>query len=156
MYHFTASGLDYVWLLNGFEPRETPRGTSIQINDLEGLHKVIAKWIVSNPARLRGQEVRFLRSMLGLSQEGLARTLSQSRATVARWEGEPQKAIPSTCDKWLRVVYASKTAGDRDVCKLVDLLIDLDEQKHGDREAQFEDRKAGWRSKLDPDLATCG
>ena len=149
MHHFTACGLDYVWLKNGFDYRDSARGRSIRINDLDGLHAAIARWIVQSPARIRGQEVKFLRSMLKLSQEGLGKALGQSRASVARWEGEPNKAIPRASDHWLRVVYAKKAQGDREMCKLVDLLVELDEMKHGRnaiREARFEDEAVGWAS----------
>ena len=155
MYHFTGCGLDYIWLLDGFERHETSHGVAVRIHDLEGLHAAIARSVVTSQERIRGQEVRFLRSMLNLSQEGLGRLLDQSRATVARWEGEPARAIPKTCDKWLRVVYTQKVGGDRDVCRLVELLTDLDEQKHGDRTVRFTDRSAGWRSEAERAQLVC-
>jgi DNA-binding transcriptional regulator YiaG len=148
MYHYAECGLDYVWLRNGFEYRDTPRGRLVKINDVNGLHAAIAKWIVINPARLRGQEVRFLRSMLSLSQEGFGKLLRQSRPTIARWEGDKNKIIPQGSDDWLRLVYMKKTEGDAAVCKLMDLLTELDELKNGRqsaREARFNDDKTkGW------------
>lgn len=148
MHHYRDCGLDYVWLRNGFEYRDSPHGRLVKINDRDGLHGAIARWIVTNPARLRGQEVRFLRSMLGLSQEGFGKLLDQSRASVARWEGEPDKAITAGSDRWLRVVYAKRAEGDNAVCKLVDLLTELDELKNGKgavREARFkDDARDGW------------
>lgn len=148
LYHFEGCGLDYVWLYNGFEYRDTQRGRVVRIRNLDGLHAAIARWVVNNPNKLRGQEVRFLRSMLGVSQEGLGKLLGQSRASVARWEGNRNKAIPPGSDHWLRVVYTKKAEGDTAVCQLVDLLTKLDEIKHGKssrREARFADGKIGWR-----------
>ena len=148
IHHFTDCGLDYVWLISGFEYRDTPQGRLVRIKNIDGLHAAIGRWIVQNPSRLRGAEVRFLRSLLCLSQEGLGRMLSQSRATIARWEGDPTKPIPTGSDHWLRVVYAKKIQGDREMCKLVDLLIGLDEIKHGKqpvRAATFADSAvSGW------------
>lgn len=145
MHHYKDCGLDYVWLRDGFEYRDTPRGRMVRVHDVNGLHVAIARWIVSSPARLRGQEVRFLRSMLGLSQEGFGKLLRQSRATVARWEGDRDKMIPSGSDDWLRVVYTKRAEGDKAVCKLVDLLTELDELKNGVREARFkEGGSKGW------------
>jgi DNA-binding transcriptional regulator YiaG len=86
MHHYTNCGLDYVWLVNGFEYVETPQGRGVRIHDLDGLLKAIADRVISSPARLRGQEVRFLRSMLDLSQDGFARVLGQTRPSVARRE----------------------------------------------------------------------
>jgi len=149
MYHYKEVGLEYVWLRNGFECRDTPRGRSVRIHDRDGLHAAIGRWIVASPARLRGKEVRFLRSLLNLSQEGLGKLLRQSRATIARWEGEPEKAIPNGSEDWLRVVYAKKAEGNNAVCKLVDLLTEMDELKNGKaavRDARFsDDCGQGWQ-----------
>ena len=84
MHHYTNCGLDYVWLVNGFEHVETPHGGGIRIHDLAGLQRAIADRVIGAPTRLRGQEVRFLRSMLDVSQDGLARVLGQTRPSVAR------------------------------------------------------------------------
>jgi DNA-binding transcriptional regulator YiaG len=149
MYHFKECGLDYIWLCNGFERRETARGEVIKINDLKGLHAAIANWIVKNPEPLRGQEVKFLRSMLGISQDALGKVLRQSRATVARWEGSPTKAIPAASDSWFRVVYSKKINGDKGVGALIDLLMEIDDLVHSKpsfRKAQFRDNENGWKA----------
>lgn len=150
MYHYVGCGLDYVWLKDGFDYRDTTRGRLVRIHDRDGLHAAIARWVVSNPARIRGQEVRFLRSMLGLSQDGLGKLLNQTRVNIARWELARNKAIPAATDKWLRIVYTKRSEGDQAVCKLVDLLIGLDELQNGSdsqqRQARFsDDRQEGWR-----------
>lgn len=146
--HYTDCGLDYIWLSNGFEHLDTECGRATQIKNREGLHAAIGRAIVNGPSRLRGQEVRYLRSMLGLSQEGLGKLLRQSRATVARWEGERTKPIPSGSDQWLRVVYTRKAEGDESVCKLVDLLTELDDLCNGQPETRDTRFKAeegrGW------------
>ena len=146
MYHFTACGLDNVWLANGFEIKQAPRGEMVKIHNLEGLHQAIAKSIITSSHRMCGAEVRFLRSMLRVSQEGLGDILDQSRSTVARWEGEREKAIDGACDKLLRIVYMRKAGGDATIGKLIDMLMDLDEQKHGRMsKASFrENGNRGW------------
>lgn len=85
-YHYTACGLDYVYLQNGFRVRETSHGRAVSIEDARGLHSAIATMIVTVPDRLRGQDVRFLRAQLKLSQESLAKALRTKRGSVARWE----------------------------------------------------------------------
>ncbi|NQV55906.1 MAG: helix-turn-helix domain-containing protein [Rhodospirillales bacterium] len=62
--------------------------------------------VVATPGRLRGQEVRFIRSMLDLSQKQLADRLGVSRVTVARWEGKSSTPIPGAADRLLRMIYA--------------------------------------------------
>ncbi|KAF0109474.1 MAG: hypothetical protein FD149_2832, partial [Rhodospirillaceae bacterium] len=70
-YHYRLSGLDYVYLVNGFAWHETEYGPGIAIDDLDHLHEAIARHVVTSPSRLRGQEVRFLRSILNVSQAAL-------------------------------------------------------------------------------------
>jgi transcriptional regulator with XRE-family HTH domain len=70
--------------------------------------------IIGDPHPLRGQEVRFLRGMMKVSQEGLARVLRQRRGSVARWEAEANKAVPGAADSALRMFYALKAGGARD------------------------------------------
>lgn len=149
MYHYKEVGLEYIWLRDGFEYCDTPRGRAVRIHNREELHAAIARWVVTAPNRLRGKEVRYLRSMLNLSQEGLGKLLRHSRATIARWEGEPEKSIPAGSEEWLRIVYMKKAEGDLAVCKLVELLTELDELKNGRsvvREARFkDDNDGGWK-----------
>ena len=41
-YHYTESGLDTVYLLNGYEIVKSERGTGVRIQDVDGLHTAIA------------------------------------------------------------------------------------------------------------------
>jgi DNA-binding transcriptional regulator YiaG len=145
MHHYTNCGLDYIWLVDGFERLETPYGGGVRIHDMAGLHKAIANRVISSPTRLRGQEVRFLRSMLDLSQDGLARVLGQTRPSVARWEGQRDKSIPGASDRALRLFYAAQAAGNATAKRISDLLKELDELQNAAREERFTDAD-GWRS----------
>ncbi|MCG0993897.1 hypothetical protein LHT11_01610 [Acetobacter indonesiensis] len=145
MYHFTSCGLDNIWLANGVEFKQTPRGEMVKIHNLDGLHKAIAKSIITGPNRICGAEFRFLRSMLGVSQEGLGDILTQSRSTIARWEAERDKPIDGACDKLLRIIYMRKADGDERVGRLIDMLVDLDEEIHGRKRTSFREYDgAGW------------
>lgn len=145
MHHYTGCGLDYIWLVNGFDYVDTPYGRAVRIHNLPGLLKVIAERVVSGPARLRGQEVRFLRSMLDLSQDGLARALGQTRPSVARWEGQRDKAIPGASDHALRLFYAAQMAGGSAAKQISDMLKELDEIEHGARQEHFQEVD-GWKT----------
>ena len=129
-YHYTGCGLDYVYLLNGYTLHETAHGQGVSIKDAKQLHERIALDIIGRPHSLRGQEVRFLRSMLHLSQEGLARILRQQRGSVARWEAKPDKKIPGSADTALRMFYALKVGGHEVARKLVELIQEIDELEH--------------------------
>jgi len=129
-YHYTGCGLDYVYLLNGYTLHKTAHGTGVSIKDAKQLHERIALDVIGRPHPLRGQEVRFLRGMLHLSQEGLARILRQRRGSVARWEAAQEKVIPGAADTALRMFYALKAGGHEVAQKLVELLQEIDELEH--------------------------
>jgi DNA-binding transcriptional regulator YiaG len=122
------------------------RAASASIKNARGLHDAIARFIVASPAPLRGQEVRFLRSMLKVSQDGLAKILGQKRGSVARWEGAPNKAIPGYANRALRYFFALNPDGHELGKKLVELVTELDELEHRRPELQFEEDH-GWHRK---------
>lgn len=149
VYHYTGCGLDYVYLLDGYDVKETRHGKGVAIKDIAELHEAIALDVVSRPDPLRGQEVKFLRSMLRLSQAGIARVLRQQRGCVARWEADREKDIPGAADSALRMFYALKAGRHELAERLVDVLTELDELEHQvptNREvASFRDGDGGWR-----------
>lgn len=142
-YHYTGCGLDYVYLANGFEIHETEYGRGMSIDDVEGLHDVIARNLITGRQRLRGQEVRFLRSLLDVSQGSLARVLGTTRSAVARWELKRDTPIPPTADRMLRTFYAGRREGNKAVNRILDLLEEIDELEY--RIACFKESKQGWR-----------
>ena len=107
-YHYKDCGLDYIYLLDGVITKETPHGSGTAIVNAEELHAAIAKHIVTSPRPLCGQEVRFLRSILRLSQTSLARTVGVDRSTVARWESEPHEPIPEMAATAVRLIYGAE------------------------------------------------
>lgn len=144
-YHYTECGLDYVCLLNGFQIHETPYGRGVAIQHADSLHKAIALVVISSPHALRGQEVRFLRSLLDVSQAGLGDILGTSRATIARWEAAAHQAIPGGSDRALRMFYALKVRGHEFAEQMVDLLSKIDELEHS--LALFEETEQGWEER---------
>ena len=144
-YHYIDSGLDWVYLANGFKRRDTAYGRGISIDHADDLHEVIARSIIASPQRLRGQEVRFLRSMLDMSQVELAAALGVKRLQVARWEGAREKAMPGPADRALRLFYAGKVGGDRLGSSLVDLLADIDD--HAYKATTFREVSSTWQRK---------
>lgn len=129
-YHYTDCGLDYVYLQNGYTVHTTRHGDGVSIKDARALHERIALDILDRHSPLQGQDVRFLRGMLHLSQEGLARVLRQQRGSVARWEAEPGKDLPGAADSALRMFYALKAGGHDTATKVVALLQEIDDLTH--------------------------
>lgn len=68
LYHYTECGLNNIYLINGYNFIETSRGTSISIKDIDGLHKVIGLFLMTSKKDLSGDEIRFLRHEMLMSQ----------------------------------------------------------------------------------------
>jgi S-adenosylmethionine:diacylglycerol 3-amino-3-carboxypropyl transferase len=83
-YHYTESGLDYVYLVDGFEVIETAYGPAVQVIQAGKLDRAIAATIV-----------------------GL-----QDAQTVARWE-KAKTEVPATEDIALRQIYLEMTGHRR-------------------------------------------
>lgn len=116
-FHYTACGLANVWLANGYTLKTTRHGTAVAVNDVDGLHQLIANTLIDKPGRLSGKEFRFLRTQLGLSQEALGVMLGFSENAVSLWERKD--TVPAACDQWLRMSVLAKLEGNT---KLVDAI----------------------------------
>ena len=114
MHHYRLSGLDYVYLVNGFTRHETEYGPGIAFDDLDGLHRAIGEDIITHRAHLSGAEVRFLRKEMDLSQGGLAVGLGVDAQTVARWE-KGQTDVPGPADRLIRVLYREHVGGSPEI-----------------------------------------
>ncbi|MFO1046399.1 MAG: helix-turn-helix domain-containing protein [Geminicoccaceae bacterium] len=126
-YHYTESGLDYVYLANGFDIRETERGEMVSFVDLDGLHRAIGHFIVTGRRRLSGAEMRYLRQELGLSQAALARLLGATERTVARWETGHNKPSPAA-EGALRLLYQEHTEDQVQVAESFRRMVGSEEQ----------------------------
>ena len=113
-YQYKECGLDYVWLSNGFEYINSPRGRRIQIDDPEGLHKVIADYVVSEIKDLKGPEIRFLRHRMDISQSILARLLNTTEQSIRRWEND-KSPINKSAEALFRILYQAYASEDHTV-----------------------------------------
>lgn len=85
-YHYIESGLDNVFI-NGLEPIIDDEGDEvITINSIAALHVEIARGIVTRDGSMTGNELRFLRSEMGMTQMQLASVVNKEGQTVGRWE----------------------------------------------------------------------
>jgi DNA-binding transcriptional regulator YiaG len=117
-FQYTACGLDNVWLANGYKVKTTRHGDAVAVNDVDGLHKLIAQTLIEKKGRLTGKEFRFLRTQLGLSQEALGALLDFSENAVSLWERKD--TVPAACDQWLRMSVLAKLEGN---AKLADAIM---------------------------------
>lgn len=104
MHHYTESGLPYVWLTDGYRLENTPYGETLSIQDADGLHRAIARWIAETLPRIGGREVKFLRLELDCTQAELGERLGVTEQTVSLWERQPDKPLPPAADRLLRLL----------------------------------------------------
>jgi DNA-binding transcriptional regulator YiaG len=140
-YHYRESGLDSVYLMNGFVIRETERGQLTNIADIDGLHQAIGRVLLDERKRLSGKEFRFLRHELGMSQSVLAELIGTDEQTVARWEKGQTKA-PKTAEATLRLLYEEKLNGNVRVSETLRRIADLEASL--DRRMEFVETDQGW------------
>jgi transcriptional regulator with XRE-family HTH domain len=102
--HYTASGLDYVYLLNGFTVEDDPDyGRIVTIDDERDLHRAIGLYVITRPRTLTGHEFRFLRKQMGFKQKDLAGELGVNEQTVANYEKD--RPIPTASDHLMRLEF---------------------------------------------------
>lgn len=103
--HYTASGLDNVYLLNGFTVEDDPDyGRLLTISAVDDLHRAIGLHVIRRGRELTGPEFRFLRKQMQMTQKELSQLLSVDAQTVANYE--KGHTIPGTSDQLMRIVFA--------------------------------------------------
>lgn len=146
MYHYTDSGLDNIYLANGFKIHKTPYGEGVSIQDTAGLHRQIGLWLIDLPKPLTGAELRFLRIEMDLSQAALAHIIASTEQNVRRWEKARSRPIHGPADRLIRALYNEYVGGDGTLRSMVDRLAELDQVEHP---------KAKLRHKRDWELQDC-
>ncbi|MCJ2017153.1 hypothetical protein MKK84_06910 [Methylobacterium sp. E-065] len=141
-YHYQESGLDNVYIENGYTIHKTPYGEGVSIQDTPGLHKAIGRWIVAEPNGITGAELRFLRLEMELAQRTLAGILGSKEQNVRNWERARTKAIPGSADRLLRAIYMQYVDGQSDVRRMVDRLAELD--CVAEAKVCFRETNRGW------------
>jgi len=126
-YHYTESGLDNVWLENGFKIENHPDyGELISIDNPRGLHEAIGRWLVAQPRTLTGAEFRFLRTELGLSQRSLGGILGTTEQAIAKWEKNRKKSVANKpAERLLRLAFINYLNGHPEFSAVIDRITQL-------------------------------
>jgi putative transcriptional regulator len=143
-YHYKTSGLDDVYLLNGYEVIKYGDEEAISIHDIDGLHQVISLALVQQEARLTGREFRFLRIELDLSQKALAVWFDMTDQSVANWEKKDR--VPQWADMIIRALYVESLGEDSEVRGTLEMLSKVDRAIHRG-EIFVKESEEGWALK---------
>lgn len=104
-YHYTESGLDNVYLVNGFKYEETPFGRGVHIENVNGLHRAIGKDIIEIGRPLAGNEIKFLRESMDCSQKELAELLGFGDAQPLLHAERGDRPLRAAVEATLRELY---------------------------------------------------
>ena len=113
-YRYTECGLNNV-VIKGAEQGIDETGEKyVIIPDIKGLHKKIARHIIQSSNKINGNELRFLRSEIGLTPEELAEILHVKVSTLIGWEKGDAK-ISKISETVIRILTAQELNLDEHV-----------------------------------------
>ncbi|MDQ3562719.1 MAG: helix-turn-helix domain-containing protein [Pseudomonadota bacterium] len=149
-YHYAESGLDNIWLANGYEFVDLPSGKHLKINDIEGLHREIGRILIESKKDLTGNEIRFLRKEMLLSQASLAKLFEITEQTVYRWE-KNKADIPKPAESLIRVLYREHIHDNSgtSIRSKLEKLADLEDAIDGQRMTARRSNNRKWQLQLD-------
>ena len=142
-FQYKACGLDTVYLLSGYTSDVVAGHECFAVEDADDLHRAIAEQLVRHRKVLSGQEVRFLRKYMDLTQANLGSLLSVSDQTIARYEKD-RVALEGSADTLLRIYVLGKLAGCVDPLQVVEALRSSDCPSRPDISLVHGDD--GWRA----------
>jgi DNA-binding transcriptional regulator YiaG len=148
-HHYTESGLDNVYLLDGYTVHKTPYGKGVSIQNTAGLHKAIGKWLIVQPRPFDGAELRFIRTEMELTQRALAGIIGTQEQTLRLWEKHRDRFMPATAERLLRAIYSEFLGNNVHIKRMLEKLADLDRIEGG--KGCFT-KKNGWKPLNAPPL----
>jgi DNA-binding transcriptional regulator YiaG len=144
MYHYTECGLDNVWLENGYVTKKTAYGKATSVDDAIGLHKVLALNLTKKKGKITGKELRFMRTVLAMSQEGLGKCVGASEQSVSLWERTGK--VPLYADSILRMIVSEKLNGNSKVTEVIERINTV--ERICNQRIVARESKHKWTSKL--------
>ena len=140
-YHYRGCGLDDVWLVSGYDLEVIDGEDTVTVRNLDGLLKVIGRYLVRRKKLLSGKEIHFLRKQMDLTQSELARLLGSNAQQIARYEKAENK-IPGPADRLLRMIYRDCMDGGVSVREVLEQLDELDSRMN--EKQIFQETSDGW------------
>jgi DNA-binding transcriptional regulator YiaG len=157
--HYTACGLDDVYLVNGFTREYQDDEEFLTIADLDGLWKAIGLHIVKTTKVLGAKDIRFLRDQMDMTQAQLGSLLRVSDQTVARWEKGETKFVPGPADFMLRVLFLSSPGAQpqggeilQELKKLCEDIVSRDDPTPRRVLFRHNEHSGRWKRTPEPEL----
>lgn len=142
MYHYKGTGLDNVYLTNGYKEVKFGDEVAVSVSHVKELHKAIAKQVFSQSSRLSGKEIRFLRNEIGMSQAAFAELINVKVQTFANWEKGTHK-VQGAADRLMRL-YVKDHFTNR-ASRVGELLKEYAElTNHLEERMYFQETEGGW------------
>lgn len=143
MYHYRGAGLENVYLKNGYREVVYGEEKAVSVENVEGLHRAIAGVLIEKPAPLTGQEFRFLRTEMELSQQALGKLIRVSDQTVAAWEKEVTKKVSGSSELLVRAFARERILhNDGHISDFIEMLAGLDRKIIN--QFYFQETPVGW------------
>lgn len=139
-YHYTESGLNKIYLANGYEHIDTEFGKATTVHNPQGLHDAIGLSICQK-SHITGAEFRFLRKELDLSQSALGKNMGITDQAIAKWEKTGK--VPKTADRFIRLIYLEKLQGNVKITELLNKISELDRKEYD--KMLIEETATGWQ-----------
>lgn len=152
-YHYTECGLDNVWLANGFEQQDFGEyGVAVAVHDEKGLWTVLGRSIALQDSRMVGQELRFLRTVLGWTQSDLGARLGyKDGQIVAKWEKAKHEVVPMNADTFVRAAFRESIGEAPMVVRVNTRLLEVgDALASSGRRVLTEERPGHWAPTVAP------
>ena len=146
-YHYVESGLPNVWLQSGYEVVESPYGEGVSIQDLEGLHRCLARSLCDKPKRLTGAEFRFLRRELDFSQKMMGELLGIDARQIRNVE-HGEKLVKEPYNRLIRHMYMATIDPKNSYLELFNRLRSLDIEWHNELKLSKDADDQTWSSNI--------
>ena len=106
-YRYSESGMANI-VLQGVTVAECSKcgNSEVSIPRMAKLHRAIAQALIKSPARLTGEQLRFLRKHLGMSGDQLGQYLHTDKTKISKWERGEDSIGPPT-DRLIRLLAAA-------------------------------------------------
>ncbi len=107
VFEYTGSGLEGIYLKNGYTIVESSYGQGVKVEDVEGLHRAIALDILRQKTPMTGHQFRFLRKEQDLVHEEAAALFRVDVQSIANWEKKGSDPVPGTSDIAMRSWFSA-------------------------------------------------